>query len=1090
MLLLTAITLLAMSPVVSYAQYTMLVHKTDGDVLRLSLADVDSVSFEYAESQDTVPGTVAQPNNEIWYTSTDGNIVIPTNAEIFGANLISNTYENGRGKMVFDGDVTMLGDEHVSSSTQATFNYKNTLDSIFLPSSVRKIGSFAFCSCSNLRYIKMPDSLDYLGNSAIWSSAIEKLYIPKTKRLLYPPCEFNNKLTQYEGPYASSDGRYLIENGELFGFAPGGLTTYTIPGDVRTISGYAFYGCLYMKTVNIGEGVTTIFSSAFGNCNALESFYVPAGVERIGTSVMYGDSKVTSIAVAPGNTVYDSRGDCNAIIETATNTLIAGCRNTVIPSDVTAIAEKAFAFCLFDSVTIPASVSAIGFDAFYACSRLSGIRIMATTPPTIRGDVFRSTNNCPIYVPAESLDAYMGAENWSAYADRIRAAYEPQQPNNEIWYTSTDGAVVDPYDASVFGATLLSNTYQDGKGVMTFSAPVLQIGRYAFKGRNKLETIKIPSSVTSFMWCCFEDCSSLSSVNIPDNVTEVDVASFMDCSSLTSIVLPDKVRGLDNQIFSNCGKLSSIQFSDSITYIAHWVFESTPITSIVIPATVSSIAWGSIADCDNLTSVTVDARNTYYDSRGNCNAIIHTATNTLISGCATTVIPQDVTALYDYSFFCCDRLKTITIPEGVETIGRQAFQSCDSLKTLIVPSTVTDIGLGAFGYCPQMTSIVFLSTTPPTAGDGILDYSNNCPIYVPEGSVAAYKEAENWSVYANRIMAIPGETANHQPGNEIWYTSTDGAVVAPNDASVFGATLLSNTYQNGKGVMTFDGFVTQVGWDAFNGCSKLVTVDLPSGVAEIGWCAFRGCSNLSSISIPDGVSSIFVGAFMECTSLTSITFPDAVRSLNNQVFYGCTNLSSIHFSDSITYIAHWVFEYTPISSIVIPATVSQIDWGSIAGCRNLTSVSVDPRNTYYDSRGNCNAIIRTATNTLISGCATTVIPQDVTALYDYAFTSCTGLDTITIPEGVTTIGRQVFQGCSNLSSITIPSTVQTMGQSVFNACQNLSYVKVLATVPPTIGETVFSTYNNCPIYVPAESLQAYKEAPNWSTYESRIRPIP
>ena len=157
---------------------------------------------------------------------------------------------------------------------------------------------------------------------------------------------------------------------------------------------------------------------------------------------------------------------------------------------------------------------------------------------------------------------------------------------------------------------------------------------------------------------------------------------------------------------------------------------------------------------------------------------------------------------------------------------------------------------------------------------------------------------------------------------------------------------------------------------------------IPDGTTEIGKYAFDFCESLTSVTIPDGVTSIRYAAFKDCSSLTSVTIPD-----------------------SVTMIEHYAFIY---------------------GCTSLENIVVADGNPVYDSREGCNAIIETATNTLIKGCNTTVIPESVTEIYDGAFRDCILLESIAIPESVTEIGESVFRGCISLESVTIPEGVKKL----------------------------------------------------------------
>ena len=194
--------------------------------------------------------------------------------------------------------------------------------------------------------------------------------------------------------------------------------------------------------------------------------------------------------------------------------------------------------------------------------------------------------------------------------------------------------------------------------------------------------------------------------------------------------------------------------------------------------------------------------------------------------------------------------------------------------------------------------------------------------------------------------------------------------------------------------------VTSVGKQAFGNCFSLTSVVIPNSVTSIGRDAFWGCDSLKSIVISNGVTSIGKAAFMDCDSLNSIVIPDGVTSIEESAFCGCKSLTSIVIPDSVTSIGEEAF----------------------MGCSSLTSIVVAEGNTVYDSREQCNAIIHTATNTLISGCQNTIIPDSVKSIGDYAFYYCSSLTSIVIPDSVTSIGEAAFMGCDSLKSITFNGT--------------------------------------------------------------------
>ena len=313
--------------------------------------------------------------------------------------------------------------------------------------------------------------------------------------------------------------------------------------------------------------------------------------------------------------------------------------------------------------------------------------------------------------------------------------------------------------------------------------------------------------------------------------------------------------------------------------------------------------------------------------------------------------------------------------------------------------------------------------------------------------------------------------------------------------------------------VTIPNSITSIGEQAFGNCTGLTSVVIPNSVTSIGERAFFVCKSLTSIEIPNSITSIGEGAFEYCTGLTSIVIPNSVTSIGEDAFYGCSGLTSVTIGNSVTNIEYRAFHNcTHMTSIIIPNSVTSIGEQAFGNCIGLISIAVEGGNTTYDSRDNCNAIIETATNTLIRGCQNTIIPNSVTSIGDYAFYG--GLTSVTIPNSVTSIGNYAFFWCVNLTSIVIPNSVTSIGDYAFISCTGLTSVTLGHSVtsigskafygcagltsivnytptPQSINENVFYSVNKstCVLYVPAQSIDAYKAADVWKEF-TNIQAIP
>lgn len=239
---------------------------------------------------------------------------------------------------------------------------------------------------------------------------------------------------------------------------------------------------------------------------------------------------------------------------------------------------------------------------------------------------------------------------------------------------------------------------------------IKSIGIYAFRDCTSLKSITIPAGVLSIGGGAFERCSSLTKITIPTNVKEIDKFTFFGCSALQEVSIPAGVTCIEKEAFAGSSSLTDISLPNNLQSIAEFAFrDCTLLKSVTIPAGVTEMKGGVFLRCSMMMHINVDKNNQIYDSRNGCNAVIETATGTIVAACNATVIPNDVTKIGE-SAFAALAFKEIILPDGVTEIGRWAFWECASLTNITIPDTVKSIGASALKKCTSLASITFKGT--------------------------------------------------------------------------------------------------------------------------------------------------------------------------------------------------------------------------------------------------------------------------------------------------------------------------------------------------------------------------------------------
>lgn len=600
----------------------------------------------------------------------------------------------------------------------------------------------------------------------------------------------------------------------------------------------------HIESIVLSEGIKEIKEGAFYKCDSLKTIEIAKSIESIEKLVFAGCDSLEVIEVDKENETYHSEGNC--IIETETNSLIAGCKTSIIPNDgsVSTICENAFSNCRsLESIDIPDTVLKIENKAFDSCISLNTIRLP----------------NNGIYIHSS---AFNNCENIKTATMPISLIEIIPKANLNILILNSNESIY-------------SQAFKDCPLLMKITIPdgVTSIGDEAFKGCRLLTSIIIPNTTIDIAENAFADCENIRNATIPTWAVDSVLKNSGVKSTLTKLVLNggETVERLDE--YRGLSGLRYVEIADNISSIAPYAFAfCSSLEYVNIGDGVKDIGYNAFSGCHALKYLTI----------GNS---VETIGSWAFAGCwslTSVTIPDSVLQIGERAFLECTGLVSVYLGNSVSYIESEAFWKCEALETINIPYSVRDMKYYIFAYCEKVTIYCEVPYKPAT---WVQSWNENRvqdkKLPVIWGSSYSVK-SENYSpfIFQNDIIYIL------ENNNATIYKGSTGFgdFVIPSEIKV-------------KGI-SYD--VTTIGNGAFSGCASLTAITIPKHINVV--TGFSNCKELSSVTIENGVANIASGAFFACDSLKQVIIPESITKIEAWIFNGCELLDSITFEGTV---AQW-----------------------------------------------------------------------------------------------------------------------------------------------------------------------------------------
>ena len=896
------------------------------------------------------------------------------------------------------------------------------------------------------------------------------------------------------------------------------LKIVKIPSKVTAIPDHCFEGCSSLESVTIPDGVTTIGSGAFKSCN-LNALTLPSTITSIGKEAFLYNNNLKSIicnAATPPTLGYNAFSiNIYPVIK--------------VPISSIAAYRKASGWKVFtnyyggemiaDGITY--RIDENGAEVVAADSSLTEANIPSVVEfegnqyPVIKivTNVFFGNANLIVVTLPESLTT-LGYGAFSS-CKSLRAVKIPSGvtaiPDQCFYGCSSLESVIIPEGVTTIGICAFAVC---NLNALTLPESLEKIGVSAFGSNSSLKSVNIPAKVKTIDESAFSYCG-LTDLVIQEGVQVIGQDAFSN-NSLENLTLPSTITKIDDEVFSHNNNLRTIT-CNAVTppMLGYNAFYYSATSSVKVPlqgiaAYRQADGWKSFSnyyggeEIIDGVAYRIDDKGAYVQAAIMTESEVSLAENVAFEGAQYPLYK-----IADKAFAGNGSITLVTVPATVETIGSNAFDGVTypiikikattppvlasklpMLSAIVPPASVK--AYKAANYWKDMTII--------GEGKNDIEVTTSATVDLTE---AIMTQAKITPASVTSIK-VHGPLTNDDIINALNTNMRSCYAIDLSDAEI---EALPDGAFNGKiGLLeiTLPAGLKAIGNNAFRGCFALRNeVTIPAGVEVIGSCAFAGCKNAKfNPALPETLTAIGDYAFQNCANLYAVTLPASLQTIGDHAFEAsnvqeavlpaglktigayafrkCSNITRVTLPDGLTTLGEGAFqqcEALVTADLMNPMEITSIPRYAFDGCSGL-------RNVYLPF------FIEAVGDYAFRGCASLRQIQFVAptkTIGAYAFSGCRSLKSLDLfkCENFTTIGSYAFSGCTSLKSLNLPKSLETIGEYAFSGCQAISVISSPSLVPPTIAnESALNGIDKdvCVLTMPKSVYLDYFRAPYWGQF--------